>query len=201
MKKLAGTVMMALLICMVAGCGENAAGHAPSLPSSSVEDVLEAGVNAADSGDQSSVASDEYERQSGVDEEAPEPEDVVIPPASDDDIDIDLTIMSSTVVYSQVYDMMVYPEDYIGMNIKMNGIYACTDTTNFDEFYCACIIQDATACCSQGIEFELTDDYAFPGDYPEYGDTVTVVGTFDIYKDGGYTYCTLRNARLIDEGP
>ena len=77
-------------------------------------------------------------------------------------------------------------------------MYACTDLTQSTEFYCACIIQDATLCCSQGIEFVLSDEYAFPEDYPEYEDTITVIGTFDTYMDDGYTYCTLRNARLLD---
>ena len=100
-------------------------------------------------------------------------------------------------VYSQVYDMLSRPDEYLGKTVKMTGIYVCTDPDISDEFYQSCIIQDATACCSQGIEFVLTDDYSFPEDYPEYEDTVTVIGTFDVYKEGGYLYCTLRNARLL----
>jgi hypothetical protein len=55
---------------------------------------------------------------------------------------------------------------------------------------------DATACCSQGIEFELTDDYVYPDDYPEDGGDICVVGTFDTYEEDGFTYCVLRDARL-----
>jgi len=66
-----------------------------------------------------------------------------------------------------------------------------------DKYYFACIISDATACCSQGIEFVLTDGYSYPDDYPEEGGDVCVVGVFDTYQEGGYTYCTLRNARLV----
>ena len=40
----------------------------------------------------------------------------------------------------------------------------------------------AAACCAQGIEFILTDDYA------------TVIGSFDTYYEGEYLYCTLRDA-------
>lgn len=101
-------------------------------------------------------------------------------------------------VYSQVLDMLCEPEKYVGKTVKMSGMYVCTDPALSDQFYCACIIQDATLCCSQGIEFVLSDDYAFPEDYPEYEDTVTVLGTFDTYKDGGYEYCTLRNSVLLD---
>ena len=139
-------------------------------------------------------------RQSGVDEGAPAPDPLTLDESvlQTEGVDIDLTVLSSTMVYSQVYNLMVDPYSYIGKTIKMTGMYACTDLTQSTEFYCACIIQDATQCCSQGIEFELDDTYSFPDDYPEYGDDITVIGEFDIYQDGGYTYCTLRNAKLID---
>lgn len=52
----------------------------------------------------------------------------------------------------------------------------------------------AAACCAQGIEFILTDDYAWPGDYPEEGEEITVIGSFDTYYEGEYLYCTLRDA-------
>ena len=93
--------------------------------------------------------------------------------------------------------MITNPEDYKGKVVKMDGMYVCNFPKEGEPFYCACIIMDATACCSQGIEFELDDTYTYPDDYPEYEDTITVIGTFDTYMDGGYEYCTLRNARLF----
>lgn len=113
-------------------------------------------------------------------------------------IDVDLTVLSSTMVYSQVYDMVYFPENYVGQTVKMEGIYTHyhDDTTGKD--YYACFIQDATACCAQGIEFELTDDYVYPDDYPEEGGYVCVSGTFDIYEEDGFTYCTLRNSTLCE---
>ena len=57
---------------------------------------------------------------------------------------------------------------------------------------------DATACCAQGIEFNPTDDYTYPDDFPLDGDTVTVEGEFDTYVEDGYKYCTLRNAKILD---
>ena len=107
--------------------------------------------------------------------------------------DIDLTSMSSTVVYSQVYDMMYSPETYLGKTIRMRGRY--TEYTNFDQsqFFPACVIDDATACCSQGIEFVTAS-----GSYPKNGDEVTVEGVFCAYVDesDGQTYYHLENAVL-----
>ncbi|MBQ7587701.1 MAG: hypothetical protein IJT37_06715 [Lachnospiraceae bacterium] len=110
--------------------------------------------------------------------------------------DVDLTVLSSTMVYSEVYNMMYYPENYIGKTVKMKGLYAVYHDENTDKFYHACIIQDATACCEQGIEFETTDEYKYPEDYPGQGEEVCVTGIFDTYQEGEYTYCTLRNARI-----
>ena len=55
---------------------------------------------------------------------------------------------------------------------------------------------DATACCAQGIEFVLRDEYAFPDDYPADDSDITVVGVFDSYMEGQFIYYTLREAVL-----
>ena len=79
---------------------------------------------------------------------------------------------------------------------KMEGIYSVFYDEVSDKYYFACIIMDATACCSQGIEFELRDDYKYPDDYPEEGSYICVEGVFDTYMEGENLYCTLRDAEL-----
>ena len=37
----------------------------------------------------------------------------------------------------------------------------------------------------------------YPDDYPEADAEICVVGVFDTYQEGEYTYCTLRNASLL----
>ena len=109
--------------------------------------------------------------------------------------DVDLTVLSSTMVYSEVFNMMYYPENYIGKTVKMSGMYTMFHDENTGKYYHGCIVKDATACCAQGIEFELTDDYVYPDDYPDFGADICVVGTFETYKEGDNTFCTLRNAK------
>jgi hypothetical protein len=168
--------------------------------STSFQDV--ASDNAASNMDSQDIASSDNSasgRSSGVNENAPLPESVddsVVLGNSEEGIDIDLTNASATVVYSEVYDMMYFPENYVGKTIKMDGLFTYYYDEAMDKYYFACIIMDATACCSQGIEFELTDDYVYPDDYPEDGGDICVVGTFDTYEEDGFTYCVLRNARL-----
>ncbi len=122
---------------------------------------------------------------------------VKVPASNVGEIDVDLTAMSSSVVYSAVYDMITNPASYIGKVIKMTGPIAMYQDPSSDKRYFACIIRDATACCAQGMEFELGSRYSYPEDYPELGTEVTVVGTFDTYTEGQYQYCTLRNASLL----
>ncbi len=111
--------------------------------------------------------------------------------AAEQTVDIDLTGMSASMVYSMVYNMMLEPEEFIGQTVRMTGITAVYHGEEKD--YYACIIQDATACCAQGIEFELPE-----GGYPEEGTQVTVIGTFDSYTEGYYVYSVLRNAEVVN---
>ena len=113
-------------------------------------------------------------------------------------IDFDLTKMSATMIYSTIFDMLIMPEDYVEKNIKVKGWFEVYTNPETAELFYAVVVPDATACCQQGIEFVLDDSYSFPDDYPKYGDDVTVIGEFDTYVDGGYTYCTLRNAKIVE---
>ena len=52
------------------------------------------------------------------------PEESEQPQASADGVDVDLTALSSTMVYSEVYNMLYfYPEDYYGKTVKMTGLF------------------------------------------------------------------------------
>ena len=117
-------------------------------------------------------------------------------------VDVDLTVLSSTMVYSEVYNMLYfYPEDYYGKTVKANGIFAIYQmvvdgVTQPDPVAYACIIADATACCAEGMEFVLEGDYTYPDDYPELGTEITVIGEFQSYEENGMTRYHLVNARL-----
>lgn len=119
------------------------------------------------------------------------------PAQSADGIDVDLTKLSSTMVYSEVYNMMVSPDNYTGKTVKMKGQFAYYEDPETKAQYFACIIADATACCSQGLEFILTGDHTYPNDYPELGSEITVTGTFEVYTESGFQYCGLVNATLV----
>lgn len=125
-------------------------------------------------------------------------------PASVESDVVDLTVLSSTMVYAEVYNMMFTPEDYIDKTVKMRGQFAVGQYVDEngqldpEPVYYACVIADATACCQQGLEFVLDGDFTYPDDYPELGSQITVTGVFQTYEDNGYTCCHLVDAKFID---
>ena len=116
---------------------------------------------------------------------------------------VDLTQLSSTMVYAEVFAMMYSPEEYVGKTVKMRGIfskgqlYAGDGSLNDGSVVFACIVQDATACCAQGIPFDLAGDYEYPQDYPELGAEITVEGVFEIHEQDGLEFCRLRDAAFV----
>ena len=117
-------------------------------------------------------------------------------------VDVDLTILSSTMVYSEVYNMLYNdPAHYLGKTVKARGEFSIyqlvTDgVLQPDPVSYACIISDAAACCAEGMEFVLEGDYTYPDDYPELGAEITVIGEFQSYEENGMTWYHLVNARL-----
>ena len=116
---------------------------------------------------------------------------------SNGEIDLDLTKLGSTMVYSEVYNMIYEPSKYIGKTVKMQGTFTVAYGDEPDSFYPAVLIADATACCSQGMEFVLKGEPAYPDAYPQRGVEVTVVGVFDTYLENGQLFCHLKNAEIV----
>ena len=115
-------------------------------------------------------------------------------------IDVDLTSMDSTMVYSTVYQMLADGPSYVDQVIKMDGTYYSSTDPDTGQIYHFVIIQDATACCQQGMEFIWDDgSHVYPDDYPADETRVSVIGTFETYKDNPddqYQYCHLVDASL-----
>ena len=111
------------------------------------------------------------------------------------EVDLDLTQLSSTMVYSEVYNMMLAPEKYEGKTIRITGMLEVYEDAG--QTYFACIITDATACCAQGLEFFPKDGYRYPEDFPSVGEAVTVEGTFTLVSEGQYRYMQLVDADML----
>ena len=132
-----------------------------------------------------------------------QPDEVCIPTqapqqsvAPDMDIDVDLTAMSSTMVYSEVYNMIMSPNDYVGKTIKVRGQYYNGYSEDTKQYYHFVIVADATACCQQGLEFVWNGEHGI-SEYPEPLTEIEIVGVFGLYDELGNTYCYL----AVDEIP
>ena len=155
MKKLISLLLTALFVLSLAACS-NGNTSQPAAPASSAVSETTAEIPAT------SPAATE---PAGAEQAA----------KSADGIDVDLTAMSSTMVYSEVLNMQQTPDKYVGKIVKMKGPFNVSEIS--DNRYFACIIADATACCSTGIEFVWAGDHSYPEDYPKKDQEITVVGT------------------------
>ena len=115
-------------------------------------------------------------------------------------VDLDLSKMSSTVVYSQVYNMMVEPDLYLGKVIRIAGYHSPYEDTERGVVYHACVIPDAAACCAQGIEFIRSGEYSWPDEYPAEGEDIVVTGRLTSYLEDGITCLTLADAEMVLAG-
>lgn len=121
-------------------------------------------------------------------------------PGGKEKYDIDISRMSGTMVYGQVYQMVMYPSKYLGKHIKMKGIFSSYYDEQLERRFYGCVIQDALACCSQGLAFELAKPRKYPEQYPVEGDAIVVEGDFDYEKDeGGSGFPIIRNAEMHTE--
>lgn len=124
---------------------------------------------------------------------AAQPEEETVSAAltkASDGYDVDLTRLSSTMVYSEVSNIMYNPDAYIGKTIRAKG------TFKQNKGYYFVVINDATACCAQGLEFIWAGDHTFPDDYPAVDTEIIVSGTFDSYTEGDDVYYHIDNAAL-----
>ena len=114
-----------------------------------------------------------------------------------ENIDLDLSNMSGTVVYAQIYQMALHPEEYIGKIIRLSGWFDVFTDSETGIVYTVCYIPDASACCAQGVEFVWAEDHEEGAVYPEPGIEITVTGRFETYFEGDWEYMRLADAELV----
>lgn len=112
-------------------------------------------------------------------------------------IDVDLTSLSSTIVYSEVFSMILNSDDYVGKKIKVKGQMAVQTDEATDKTYFAVIVADAAGCCQQGLEFVWEGDHSYPDDYLPEGSEIEITGVFRTYEENGQLYSHLITDSII----
>lgn len=187
MKRVSYILMVGFMAAMLVACGNE------SSDVSDTADVVET-TDLADLAETSGATTDETlisdtQGQTSTDEY----ESTV-----DTSVDLDLTALSSTFVYAEVYNIVMEPLAYVGQTVKMEGSCSIYVDEETGKQYYACLIQDATQCCAQGLEFVLDENEYSSEDYPEPGDEIVLKGTFDTYDENGNQYLTLTGATLVE---
>lgn len=90
-------------------------------------------------------------------------------------VDFDLTEMNANMVYAQVFNLMLEPQNFGGKTFKIKGNFIKVNGPDGQPSY-AVIIKDALACCQQGLEFK----YDFAGKEPVVDQEITVIGKYTL---------------------
>ncbi len=192
MKKSLSILLSAvIIIALFAGCsGNDTAGKKTETKTTGVADILT--TNASDDFDyfETNITT--------TTQPATKAKKANVKTKSVSKADVDLTGLNANLVYSQIYDMMTKPDEYIGKSVKISGTFYTYEDPDTGKKYFSCFVADAAACCQQGLEFELTKDYSYPADYPNENELITVSGEFQTYMEGENKYCCLKNAVFTD---
>ena len=107
--------------------------------------------------------------------------------------DVDLTDMSSNMIYGQVSEMVNDPENFEGKSVRLDGYFSYYSTKEGSAHFAA-VVPDALACCEQGIEFVPDSSLSYPEDFPSQGEDIRVTGVFASYSEDGIKGFHLENA-------
>ncbi len=155
-----------MVLCALAGCSGGA-----SAPSDSSGEVTDADVVEV--------------TQEAVDTEAEEHVD-----------EIDLTMMSPTMLFAEVVNMTRTPKKYDGATVTLRGglmILAVDLETGVGSY--SCYVEDATKCCQRGIGFTIDRPLEDTSILVE-GSEVIIKGTFEIYEMGGRNFVRIADCEI-----
>ena len=108
---------------------------------------------------------------------------------------IDISFMNGNMIYSEIYNMTVSPEEYNGKRIRVKGQFAIGEDPNGNRIF-GCIVPDALGCCQQGLGFELSEARKYPEDYPSTGEEIIIEGEFTYTENEFVVMIVLKNAKM-----
>ena len=112
-------------------------------------------------------------------------------------VDLDLSQLSATIVYAQLYNIQYDPGQYLGKIIRISGQYSVYRDPITQVVYYACVVPDATACCMQGMEFVPAGEAPDPDAPYDPEMIITVTGRLELYVEEGCSYLHLVDAEMV----
>jgi len=116
--------------------------------------------------------------------------------AQEEKIDLDLTMMSETMVYGIMFDVIASPERYVGQRMRLPGEYEGFKDAVTGEVEHTIIFFDSSGCCEVDMNFTLDETYVYPQDYPRSGRKMTLVGVLSIVGEGKDAVCRIDGGTL-----
>lgn len=191
-----GDLIVAALLFAVAfnlaGCASDET-HDASLQQG-VAEVLAQGMEEADAVEGAAATTDDANAVDSTADAAPVSGTSAY---QESEVDYDLSGMNADMVYATVYDMVSFPERYGGKIVRAAGIFQHSyfEATGQDYFFV--LVEDAAACCAQGLEFVWDNgSHSYPDEYPGLNEHIVVTGVFEPYLEGTVQYVHLVNASM-----
>lgn len=187
MKKQGFVMLSVLLLLSLTACAEQTPNTNVKKPASSVSAVLQKKAEEAEK--------DTKQAETPVDtkqeDTSPQPEPQQAPPdkvdkpvkTKFDKIDLDLSKYNSIMLFAEMYNMTLMPEDYDSKIIKIKGQFSSYEDPKTKEVRYIVFCMDATACCGQAMDFILQDPSQHPENTFAPDSEITVVGRFEIYEE------------------
>ena len=197
MKKSTCLVLCLFIFSLLTGCADSSDPKNRITPQTTgIKDVIESQM-ALEDGLKESASDETSSEETSDSTSSPDSQtENTSAAAGGNGIDYDLTILGSDMVYAEIFNMMMMPQEYMGRTIKVSGVFTVYYDESKDKYHFACFVSDAAACCQQGIEFILDGDHSYPSDYPQEGSEITITGVFGTYEEGGETYWALTKAAM-----
>ena len=113
-----------------------------------------------------------------------------VTPPSATKVDYDLSNMNFTMISSFFFQMLLEPETYENKTFKIKGKFQTFDNEEDPAAlpYFSVIMNDATMCCQEGIDFVWEGNHNWPADYPELDQEITIIGKYIVTETDGFSY-------------
>lgn len=133
--------MSCVSLILFSGCEKASPVSRVSGQPTGAKDVIESQIAASESSISSETTSSLSSEETTVTES-------LFETSSNEEFDVDLTIDNADLIYAEVFAMVYTPEDYVGKTVKMKGQFVFYYDEEKDQYYYACLIKDAMACCA-----------------------------------------------------
>ena len=95
-----------------------------------------------------------------------------------DNIDVNLSALSATMLFAEIINIMNSPDDYLGQVIKIHGEYFNYYHEEDNQYIHFVLVFDEMDCCEKRFQFRVNEDFGSPEELFEIGEGIEIIGVF-----------------------